>query len=886
MRTLVLSLALLAATLASVYAASQPQPCEASIDALEAEMRSSMRSGTAERRDDLFAVIQRRIAERAPEASACTARLRNIEMTLAGKTDDLVRLDSILTSFFDGAQVATAPAWVTSRFYRQRGYLLERRGRLSESAQSYFEAAALAHEIDAINGARSLFDAAISAQDLRRKALTLAYVTEAEQLIADSMVTASPERKRALDVALGHAYSLRGGALYVFAESAATPNALTRVADDILEVDREARERLRSSPDAFDRTQLVYIAHRDALVLAETGAFDRARQVLAEAAQAQPSEGIPFLDVETLYTAGEVERLAGDLGAAEGFFVQAQEEAMRIEDRELEVQALERLGRVREQRGDLGAAESTYRHAVSLQEAQRERVGLREWSASVFDALQKPYRGLARVYLAQGAPDRALAVLDASHARAFRDLRRSRQARQTLSGERRTRVDALLDSLEAARLRSRSSGTATVPTSQTNAQIAAYEDRLADALGVEPLAAPPFDLALLQRRLGESGRNIVVYSIDGVQSTAYVVRADTLAAVPLAAGRERIAELVNRLVASWQRATPDPAANLAAAHALYAAVFAPVEALLSDGAPLTVVPDGALVHVPFGMLVRAPSESYREADYVVRHRAVATELAASLVADPGTPREARPLTALGVTTFGQASGSGTRNAAQAPLPYVAAEIERIAAHAGAGRVVLDDEATESAFGRLARDAGVVHLATHAILDPELPLNSHVVLRDDPAAADDGLLYVYELQNENLSADLVVLSGCSTAQGGLEYGEGLMGLGYAVRAAGAQASIATLWAVDDEATVFLMDRLYAGLADGLAKDEALRQAQLAYLDAHDGLAASPFYWAAPILSGTPVPIQLGSGPSWWLWAAALALVLGTVAWRFTHRRQDV
>ena len=839
--------------------------------------------GTAEMRDALFATVRQRIAERSGETSACAARLRNIEMTLAGKTDDLVRLDSILTSFFDGPLLTVAPAWVTSRFYRQRGYLLERQGRISESAESYFTAATLAHEIDAINGARSLFDAALSALDLRRRALTLAYVDEAEQLLTDSIATASPEKRRDLEVTLGHASALRAGALYTFAENAASPNALDRVAPDILDANREARERLRPSPTAFDRTRRVYINLRSAIVLARIGDIDAARRELRSARSERSSEGIAFIEAEILNTAAEVERLAGELDAAEALLVQARQKALEIEDRGLEVEVLTRLGRVHEQQGRLTAAESTFRHAVSLQEAQRERVGLREWSASVFAKLQEPYRGLARVYLAQGAPKQALAVLDASHARAFRDIRRSRQAHRTLSGERRARVDALLDSLEAARRRGQPSASDPVPTSLTNAEVVGYEERLADALGVAPLAAAPLDLTLLQRRLGELKRSVVVYSVDEVQATAFVVRPDTLAAVALAVGRDRIAELVHDLVAGWQRETPDPAADLAAAYALYESVFEPVDVLLPRGTPVTVVPDGALVHVPFGMLVRSPSESYSEADYLVRHRAVATELAASLVADSDDPPAPRPLAALGVTSFGSADdGSALRGEVPAPLPHVRAEIERIETHVGASRTELDDGATESAFGRLAQNAGVVHLATHAVLDPELPLNSHVVLRDDPESDDDGLLHMFELQNEDLDADLVVLSGCSTAQGGLENGEGLMGLGYAVRAAGAQASVATLWAVDDQATVFLMDRFYAELASGAQKDEALRQAQLAYLDAHDGLQASPFYWAAPVLSGPTGSLPLGAGSPWWLWAGALALVGGTVAWRFTHR----
>lgn len=856
--------------------------CEARIDQLEKDLRSSM-IGTPPDRSEVLNQVQVVIGTLAGEVSPCAARVRNVEMTLVGKTDDLVELDSVLSSFFEGPLLEAAPPWVVSRFYRQRGYALERRGQTTQSAQSYFKAATLARQIDAVNGARALFDAALSARDVGKRTLAMAYIEEARQLLNDSLSAASPKRRGDLESTLGNAYALRGEILYGQFEQSLSGEERRRLGVRILEADRQAIERLRVSPHSFDKTRQVYVFLHDARVRAFLGDIEGARRSLASAtrlAKAQ-SEGVAFPQVAALLATGEVERIAGNLEAAASVFEKARREAVGIGDRDLEGQSLERLGRVREAQGQTEGASDAYREAIRIQEARRERIGLREWSASAFHRQQEPYRGLARMLLAQHDPTGALAALDASHARAFRDLRRSRHVRLALPDGRRQRVEALLDSLESARLQATLSERSRPQLSHTNARIVAYEDSLEQVLGVAPLAAPPLDVSAVQTALRPSNRTLVVYSLDEVQSTAYVVRGDTLAAIMLPAGEGAIAAQATAMVSAWQRGAPDPSADLEAAHALYESVFEPLEHLLPEGGPVTFVPDGALVNVPFAMLLRHPSESYAEADFVVRHHATSTELAASLLQETYPTHPSRPLSALGLTSFDGGTAMGVRSRDMSPLPHVREEIRSVGAHASERRTALDAEATEVAFKALSRGAGIIHLATHAVVDPELPLNSYIVLSGDAEGADDGLLHLHEIQNEDISADLVVLSGCSTARGDAERGEGLMGFGYAVRAAGAAASIATLWAVDDRATVFLMDKLYDGLAGGLPKDEALRRAQLAYLDSHDGLEASPFFWAAPILSGAPGPIPLGEPRRWWIWVALLGLA-GALAWAYTRR----
>ena len=73
----------------------------------------------------------------------------------------------------------------------------------------------------------------------------------------------------------------------------------------------------------------------------------------------------------------------------------------------------------------------------------------------------------------------------------------------------------------------------------------------------------------------------------------------------------------------------------------------------------------------------------------------------------------------------------------------------------------------------------------------------------PASDDknDGRLEVHEVYNLDLAhqRDLVVLSVCETAVGGLSAGDEVVGLTRAFMFAGTPSIIATLWNVEDEAT---------------------------------------------------------------------------------------
>jgi hypothetical protein len=125
----------------------------------------------------------------------------------------------------------------------------------------------------------------------------------------------------------------------------------------------------------------------------------------------------------------------------------------------------------------------------------------------------------------------------------------------------------------------------------------------------------------------------------------------------------------------------------------------------------------------------------------------------------------------------------------------------------------------------------------------------------------------------------VLSACRSHVGRLVRGEGLLSLSRAFIHAGARAVVATVWTVPDRETAWLMQRLYRGLRDGLAPDDALRQAQLQALGS-GGAQADPGTWAAFLVVGdahTPVlDAPLRSAPSTLTLVAGALVLVGAAA----------
>jgi len=365
---------------------------------------------------------------------------------------------------------------------------------------------------------------------------------------------------------------------------------------------------------------------------------------------------------------------------------------------------------------------------------------------------------------------------------------------------------------------------------------------------------------------------------------------------------------------------------------LRALVWQPLEAHLEGVDNVLVSPDGVTASLPLAALPGSEPGKYlieERSLIVVPVPGQLPQLLADGEAKPADDDKGPSLMLLGDVDFAAAAGttrlpedplamnrprSAVRSADTVfrPLPGTAREVAAIAKlhHERFGAASLEEirgtAATEARLRDSAAKHRVLHLATHGFFAPakeasaaETPAGATAsVLRlhpglmsglamaganrpaevstaeDTDTVTDDGVLTALEVAALDLrGVDLAVLSACETGLGETASGEGVLGLQRAFQTAGADATVTSLWKVDDVATETLMVEFYRVLwEEKTGKLEALRRAQLAMLDRYDptrkelrprGLVLldkntnqtaakparlSPYYWAAFVLSG--------------------------------------
>jgi CHAT domain-containing protein/tetratricopeptide (TPR) repeat protein len=259
--------------------------------------------------------------------------------------------------------------------------------------------------------------------------------------------------------------------------------------------------------------------------------------------------------------------------------------------------------------------------------------------------------------------------------------------------------------------------------------------------------------------------------------------------------------------------------------------------LLSAADELVIVPHRELVYLPFAALRDRTTGRYLVQDFTLR-------VLPSAAALPVLAQ--RPAV----------TGGLSRGSAFAPLadrlPATRMEVQAVTDESGRIKRYVGSRATERAVRGALEDRGLVHLATHGILNVRNPMFSRLELArgavGDPA--DDGRLEVHELLSLRIEAPLVFLSGCETGVGAAHstafaQGEDFATLAQAFLFSGAGNVVATLWPVEDAGAAEFAGQFYRHLT-GDAPGVALAEAQRAML-VHERYG-NPYFWAAYQVAG--------------------------------------
>ena len=157
-------------------------------------------------------------------------------------------------------------------------------------------------------------------------------------------------------------------------------------------------------------------------------------------------------------------------------------------------------------------------------------------------------------------------------------------------------------------------------------------------------------------------------------------------------------------------------------------------------------------------------------------------------------------------------------------------------------------ATKRRFLSELQSADVVHIASHAVVNEEYPMESELLFAAGDASESSGLS-IDELVRIRLTAPrVVVLAACGTARGSRYRLEGVMSLARAFMEVGTPQVVATLWDVDDVSAEQIFSEFHRGLTGGLSAADALRAAQLRLATGADPQRRAPRNWAPYLVFG--------------------------------------
>jgi len=603
---------------------------------------------------------------------------------------------------------------------------------------------------------------------------------------------------------------------------------------------------------ARQRAEAADARHTLAVTLLRLARVHRAlERVEAAAAEAGRALAIardieaPALQAESLYSLGEAARLERRFDAALRHYEAAAQAAPAPGDPDLMWQLQFGRARAQDGRGDVAAAIRALEAAIATIEDVRGLLQEPRFRSGYLEDKSAVYLELMRLQLQQGKEPEAFSTAERLRARSYVEQLGGRASVPLSPDERRTEVELRerVWRLNQAATATEDDGTRAYPERATRrfqrelqAAESEYAAFLDDRSPIQGAAhtAPTADS--IQRRLGED--EALLEYVTGPDGLFVFVLRPRLLAVKFVPLRER--DVVAR-VALLRDLVGHPGDDrwVKPASRLSADLVAPLEqAGWLDGVErLQVVPHGALTYLPFALLPRQAGDA--SSLLVDRYAVGYLPAAAALLYERPAPATPRSLLALAPS--------------RANLPHASDEVRAVdALFRPASRLLLGGEATEGQFKLLAGRFRMLHLATHGHFNEANPLLSGLEL--EPGGDDDGMLQVHEILDLKLGADLVTLSACDTALGAgyfnsLPRGDEFVGLNRAFLAAGSASVLATLWQVDDRASVSLMTQFYGRLGgQGDTTDAAAALAATQRQHRRSPVLGHPYYWAAYVVVG--------------------------------------
>ena len=394
--------------------------------------------------------------------------------------------------------------------------------------------------------------------------------------------------------------------------------------------------------------------------------------------------------------------------------------------------------------------------------------------------------------------------------------------------------------------------------------------------GTHDSIPPRRDFADILEALKRRNLSLLLYRISNDAAFVMATNDDQIEVVRLNIKLDSLRLAIDRLLSPFhevdEQSAPKVAFRAGLAHQLYQSLMAPVEQKIKLKPRLLIVPDLALMGLPFEMLLEqapnaaeyTPKDAPDYAGHFLLHRyAISYSPSTWLLTQPAETGPSNPRLLVLANPFrfeAEPSQLYTMLTMRAGwrfnfLWFAEEEADQIKKKHANTRIYKQHEANEARLRQESAACQILHFATHAFVDTVFDAFSGLVLAAGEDSTDDGMLMGYEIADLNLPCDLITLSACETGRGKLVAGEGVLGLPRLFFSDGAKSVLMTLWKVDDKFASELMPGFYDGLLNKKrSKTDALAEAKRVRLGGkfmeHGIYYQHPFYWASFVLYGEP------------------------------------
>ena len=272
---------------------------------------------------------------------------------------------------------------------------------------------------------------------------------------------------------------------------------------------------------------------------------------------------------------------------------------------------------------------------------------------------------------------------------------------------------------------------------------------------------------------------------------------------------------------------------------------------------LIIIADGLLNYIPFSSL----NTNSNQSKYLIESYAVSYVNSATLLNQLSDNKTINNKVLAFAPSFNNASSK------LLPLPNNITEATNIL-EVFKGKTLINKDATLSNFNTESSKYGILHFATHAILNDENPEYSYLAFQ--PNTKNNSLLYVSDLYNTNLNTNLVTLSACESGIGDLKRGEGFVSLARGFYFSGVSSICSTLWKINDGSSLKIMNSFYKNISKGKPKNIALQQAQLFFISENNqNTLVHPYYWSGFVISGNTIALTT---TNYWPWLGIFPVLI--------------